>query len=62
MPDGLNGEFRRLRLAVILQTPKDPQSAVYIGYDSLRSALEALGRFDILERPDGFAAIRAPAV
>lgn len=27
----------------------------------IRSTLEALGRFDILERPDGFAAIRAPS-
>jgi hypothetical protein len=29
---------------------------------TIRSALEALGRFDILERPDGFAATRTPAV
>jgi hypothetical protein len=28
----------------------------------IRSALQALGPFDILERADGFAATRAPAV
>ena len=31
---------RRLRLAVVIQTPKDAQSAVYIGYQSLAAALE----------------------
>lgn len=31
---------RRLRLAVVIQTPKDAQSAVYIGYQSLATALE----------------------
>ena len=59
MPDGLNGEFRRLRLAVILQTPKDPQSAVYIGYDSLRSALETLGHAVVIVAPGDFRLLRA---
>jgi glycosyltransferase involved in cell wall biosynthesis len=34
---------RRLRFAVVIQTPKDAQSAVYIGYQSLAAALENRG-------------------
>lgn len=61
MPDDLNGESRRLRIAIVLQTPKDPQSAIYIGYDSLRSALGKLGHtLDIVASRD-FRSLRAIA-
>ena len=34
---------RRLRFAVVIQTPKDEQSAVYIGYQAIAAALENQG-------------------
>jgi glycosyltransferase involved in cell wall biosynthesis len=49
---------RGLRLAVVLQTPKDPQSAVYMGYQSLVLALEGLGHSAEILSPADFAALR----
>jgi glycosyltransferase involved in cell wall biosynthesis len=53
---------RPIRCCVVIQTPRDAQSAVYIGYQSLASALETLGHsvrivcpgdFRILEKLGG---------
>ena len=49
---------RPLRFAVVLQTPKDPQSAVFIGYQSLGAALEDLGHSMEIVSPAEFAALR----
>jgi glycosyltransferase involved in cell wall biosynthesis len=49
---------RPLRFAVVLQTPKDPQSAVYIGYQTLGVALERLGHSVEIVSPADFAAVR----
>lgn len=48
---------RPLRFAVVIQTPRDPQSAVYIGYQSLGTALERLGHSVELVSPGDFPAI-----
>jgi glycosyltransferase involved in cell wall biosynthesis len=48
---------RPLRFAVVLQTPKDPQSAVYIGYQTLGVALEELGHSVEIVSPADFAAV-----
>jgi glycosyltransferase involved in cell wall biosynthesis len=48
---------RPLRFAVVIQTPKDPHSAVYIGYQALGSALERLGHSVELVSPGDFPAI-----
>jgi glycosyltransferase involved in cell wall biosynthesis len=47
-----------LRLAVVLQTPKDPQSAVYIGYQMLGAELERLGHSVQIISPIDFHAVR----
>jgi len=49
---------RPLRFAVVLQTPKDPQSAVYIGYQTLGVELERLGHSVEIVSPADFAAVR----
>jgi glycosyltransferase involved in cell wall biosynthesis len=49
---------RALRFAVVLQTPKDPQSAVYIGYQTLGAALERLGHSVEIVSPADFAVVR----
>ena len=46
----------RLRLAVVIQTPKDPQSAVYIGYQSLARAFERLHHSVTIVAPSDFPA------
>lgn len=48
----------RLRIAVVIQTPKDEQSAVYIGYQSLASALEALHHSVAIVAPSDFPVVR----
>ena len=47
----------RLRIAVVIQTPKDQFSAVYIGYQSLASALEALHHSVAMVAPSDFPAV-----
>jgi glycosyltransferase involved in cell wall biosynthesis len=47
-----------LRIAVVIQTPRDQQSAVYIGYQSLASALETLHHSVAIVAPSDFPAIR----
>jgi glycosyltransferase involved in cell wall biosynthesis len=49
---------RPLRIAIVIQTPKDQQSAVYIGYQSLASALEALHHSVAILAPSDFPAVR----
>jgi glycosyltransferase involved in cell wall biosynthesis len=49
---------RALRFAVVLQTPKDPQSAVYIGYQMLAVELERLGHSVEIVSPADFPAVR----
>ncbi len=49
---------RALRFAVVLQTPKDPQSAVYIGYQMLAVELERLGHSVEIVSPADFAVVR----
>jgi glycosyltransferase involved in cell wall biosynthesis len=49
---------RPLRIAVVIQTPKDEQSAVYIGYQSLATALEALHHSVAIVAPSDFSAVR----
>lgn len=49
---------RPLRIAVVIQTPKDQQSAVYIGYQSLATALEALNHSVAIVAPSDFPAVR----
>src|SRR5262245_1036886 len=46
-----------LRIAVVIQTPKDQQSAVYIGYQSLASALEALHHSVAIVAPSDFPGV-----
>ena len=48
---------RRLRLAVVIQTPKDRQSAVYIGYQSLATALEQLHHSVTIVAPSDFPGV-----
>jgi len=49
---------RRLRFAVVIQTPKDAHSAVYIGYQSLVAALEQQGHSVEIMSPADVRAIR----
>ncbi len=48
---------RPLRIAVVIQTPKDPQSAVYIGYQSLATSLEELHHSVAIVAPSDFPAV-----
>lgn len=48
---------RPLRFAVVIQTPKDPQSAVYIGYQALADALGRLGHSVEIVSPGEFPTI-----
>jgi glycosyltransferase involved in cell wall biosynthesis len=48
MTDGM------LRFAIVLQTPKDEQSAVYIGYQSLAQGLEQLNHSVTIVAPSDF--------
>jgi glycosyltransferase involved in cell wall biosynthesis len=45
------------RFAVVIQTPKDEQSAVYIGYRSLAAALEKLGHSISIVAPSDFPGV-----
>ena len=45
---------RLLRFAIVLQTPKDQQSAVYIGYQSLAQGLEHLNHSVTIVAPSDF--------
>jgi len=45
---------RPLRFGVVIQTPRDPQSAVYIGYQSLAAALERQGHSVAIVSPADF--------
>ncbi len=51
-------ETRSLRCAVVLQTPADPQSAVYMSYQSLAAELERLGHSMEIVSPADFPALR----
>ena len=46
-----------LRIAVVIHSPKDQQSAVYIGYQSLTSALQALDHSIAIVAPSDFPAV-----
>jgi glycosyltransferase involved in cell wall biosynthesis len=46
-----------LRFAVVMQTPRDPQSAVYIGYQGLAAALARLGHSVEIVSPGDFRAV-----
>jgi glycosyltransferase involved in cell wall biosynthesis len=48
---------RPLRFAVVIQTPRDQQSAVYIGYEALATALEGLGHSVEILSPGDFPTI-----
>lgn len=48
---------RSFRFAVVIHTPKDPQSAVYMAYQSLGVALEDLGHAVEIVSPADFAAL-----
>jgi glycosyltransferase involved in cell wall biosynthesis len=48
----------RLRIAVVLQTPKDPQSAVYMSHRALNAALERLGHTVETVAPADFSLLR----
>jgi glycosyltransferase involved in cell wall biosynthesis len=48
----------RLRIAVVLQTPKDPQSAVYMSHQALNAALERLGHAVETVAPADFPMVR----
>lgn len=48
---------RPLRFGVVIQTPRDPQSAVYIGYQGLAAALSRLGHSVEIVSPGDFRAI-----
>lgn len=48
---------RPLRFAVVIQTPRDEQSAVYIGYRALATALEGLGHSVEILSPGDFPTI-----
>src|SRR3954464_11626487 len=45
------------RMAFVIHTPKDEQSAVYIGYRSLAAALERLGHSITIVAPSDFPAV-----
>lgn len=47
-----------LRLAIVLQTPKDPQSAVYLGYLSIASALQRAGAALEILAPSDFPSVQ----
>ena len=49
---------RPIRLAVVLQTPRDPQSAVYMSHQSLGAALEQLGHVVQIVAPGDFVVAR----
>lgn len=49
---------RPFRFAVVLQTPKDPHSAVYLTYQTLATALERLGHSVEIVSPNDFAVLR----
>ena len=49
------GETGSLRFAIVLQTPKDPHSAVYLSYQTLAAALERLGHSVEIVSPADFA-------
>lgn len=46
-----------LRFAVVIQTPKDPQSAVYIGYQALAATLARRGHSVEIVSPGDFRAV-----
>ena len=46
-----------MRFAVVIQTPRDPESAVYIGYRALATALEGLGHSVEILSPGDFPTI-----
>jgi glycosyltransferase involved in cell wall biosynthesis len=46
-----------LRFAVVIQTPRDPHSAVYIGYQALADALHGLGHSVEIVSPGEFPAL-----
>jgi glycosyltransferase involved in cell wall biosynthesis len=46
-----------LRFAVVIQTPKDPQSAVYMAYQTLGLALKGLGHSAEIVSPADFAGL-----
>ena len=48
---------RRLRIAVVIQTPKDEHSAVYIGYQSLAATLASHGHSVTILAPSDFPSI-----
>src|SRR5262245_2446561 len=48
---------RPLRFAVVIQTPRDPQSAVYIGYQLLAAALARRGHSVEIVSPGDFPAL-----
>lgn len=48
-----------LHIAVVLQTPKDPQSAIYIGYEALAACLEREGHSLEIVAPADFGALRS---
>jgi glycosyltransferase involved in cell wall biosynthesis len=50
---------RCFRFAVVLQTPRDPHSAVYLTYQTLAAALERLGHSVEIVSPNDFALLRA---
>ncbi len=47
----------RLRVAVVIQTPRDEHSAVYIGYKSLVTALESQGHSATILAPSDFPSL-----
>ncbi len=49
---------RGFRFAVVLQTPRDPHSAVYLTYQTLAAALERLGHSVRIVSPNDFALLR----
>jgi glycosyltransferase involved in cell wall biosynthesis len=49
---------RPFRFAVVLQTPKDPHSAVFLTYQTLAAALERLGHSVEIVSPNDFAPLR----
>jgi glycosyltransferase involved in cell wall biosynthesis len=49
---------RPLRFGVVIQTPRDPQSAVYIGYQSLAAVLESQGHSVAIVSPSDFRPLK----
>ncbi len=49
---------RPFRFGVVIQTPKDAHSAVYIGYQSLAAALEGHGHSVVIVSPGDFRAVQ----